>query len=160
MGSPLESHEPPHLALLRRGQRKLSKLPEQWAMSQQRLQTLIQTHSHMQKPCLVLTELSGEQLVLKKWNNLSIRIFLTWFPNLKAIKWLTVNRYSRQNWVLMDKSNTIKLAWLQKSSLKSKALTSMRHTHLLLVIPQSGLYLLSHAQIAGTSTKWMQNQPS
>ena len=53
----------------------------------------------------------------------------------------------------MDKSNTIKLAWLQKSSLKSKALTSMKHTYLLLVIPQSRLYLLSYAQMAGTSTR-------
>ena len=160
MGSPLKSHEPPHLAPSKGGQRKLSKLSEQWATSQQRLQTLIQTHSYMQKPCLALTELSKEQFVLKKWNNLSVRIFLTWFPNLKAAKWSTVNGYSRRNWVLMDKSNTIKLAWLQKGSLKSKALTSMRRTHLLLVIPQSGLYLLSHVQMAGTSTRWMQNQPS
>ena len=153
MRSPLESHEPLHLAPSKGGQRKLSKLPEQWVTSQQRLQTLIQTHSHMQKPCLALTELSGEQPVLKKWNNLSIRIFLTWFPNLKAAKWSTVNGYSRRNWVLMDKSNTIKLAWLQKGSLKLKALTSMRCTHLLLVIPQSRLYLFSHAQMAGTSTR-------
>jgi len=98
-------------------------------------------------------ELSGEQLVLKKWNNSSIRISSTWFPSLKAAKWLTVNGYSRQNWVLMAKLNAIKLAWLQNGSLKSKALTSMRGTHLLLVIPQSGLYLLLYAQMAGTSTR-------
>ena len=98
--------------------------------------------------------------MLKKWNNLSIRIFLTWFPSLKAVKWLTVNRYSRWNWVPMAKLNAIKLASLQKGSFKLKALTSMRRTHLLLVILQSRLYLLSHAQIAGTSTRWMWNQPS
>ena len=53
----------------------------------------------------------------------------------------------------MAKSNTIKLTWLQKDSFKSKALTSMRCTYLLLVIPQSKLYLLSYAQMAGTSTR-------
>ena len=55
----------------------------------------------------------------------------------------------------MAKLNIIKLVWLQKSSLKLKALTSMRHTYLLLVIPQSRLYLLLHVQTADTSTRWM-----
>ena len=66
MGSSLESCELLCLVLSREGQRKLLKSPEQWVMSQQRLQTLIQTYSHMQKLYLTLTELSGEQLVLKK----------------------------------------------------------------------------------------------
>jgi len=66
MGSPLESCEPLRPVPLRGGQRKLLKSSEQWVTSQQRLQTLIQTHSHMQKLCLALTELIKEQLVLKK----------------------------------------------------------------------------------------------
>ena len=40
----------------------------------------------MQKPCLALTELSGEQLVLKKWNNLSIRIFFDIVPKPEGCK--------------------------------------------------------------------------
>jgi len=49
----------------------------------------------------------------------------------------------------MAKLNAIKLTWLQKGSLKLKALTSIRCTHLLLVIPQFRLYMC----------KWLAHPP-